>query len=372
MIKISSDFDHGNIRCLSADNPGDIRLEIVEDTQAKFHQWFYYRVNNAASRPLVMKIVNAGTSSYVDGWKGYSACASYDGDSWFRVATRFEDGELTIQHTPDRDELYYAYFAAYPTTRYRKFVSHQIETSGFYHRVLGRTLDGQSIDYFCAGSGPLNFWIIARQHPGEDMGSWWMEGFFAALTDPENAAAQALLEQATVHIVPCMNLDGVARGHLRTNAAGVDLNRAWQNTTVEKSPEVYHVRERMRETGVDFFLDVHGDEAIPNNFLDSAKGIPGWDEDHETRFNRYSKLLLEESRDFQDKDGYPTAAPGKANLDIANSYVAQTWNCLSMTLEMPFKDAAVNPDPVFGWSPERCRSFAAAHVNVMAAYLRDA
>jgi hypothetical protein len=26
-----------------------------------------------------------------------------------------------------------------------------------------------------------------------------------------------------------------------------------------------------------------------------------------------------------------------------------------MTLEMPFKDNADLPDPVYGWSPERCR-----------------
>jgi hypothetical protein len=37
-----------------------------------------------------------------------------------------------------------------------------------------------------------------------------------------------------------------------------------------------------------------------------------------------------------------------------------------MTLEMPFKDASVNPDPVFGWSPPRCRNFAREHLAVMA------
>ena len=35
MIKISSDFDHGNINCLDAANPSDIRLEIEEDGAAK-------------------------------------------------------------------------------------------------------------------------------------------------------------------------------------------------------------------------------------------------------------------------------------------------------------------------------------------------
>ena len=296
----------------------------------------------------------------------YRAVASYDGDDWFRVETAFDGKVLTIRHTPEQDSVSYAYFAAYPATRYRSFIDEVSGHALFERSKLGETLDGQNIDYLQIGTGERQCWVIARQHPGETMGSWWMEGFLPALVDPENKNAKALLEKVRLHIIPCMNLDGAKRGHLRTNAAGVDLNRAWRNTSMDKSPEVYLVREKMRETGVDFFLDVHGDEAIANNFLDGASGIPSWDSRHEALFNRFEALLLEESKDFQTEEGYPAAAPGKANLDIATNYVAETWDCLAMTLEMPFKDATVHPMPETGWSPERCRSFACEHINVMA------
>ena len=304
-----------------------------------------------------------------DGWNEYRAVASYDQESWFRVETAYDGKTLTIRHTPDQDRVYYAYFAAYPAARCKALVETTKQSPLIRHEVLGKTLDGQEIDYFRVGEpgdGKRSFWVNARQHPGETMASWWMEGFLARLTDETDEAAQALRDKAVIHIVPCMNLDGVKRGHLRTNAAGVDLNRAWRNASMDKSPEVFLVRKKMQESGVDFFLDVHGDEAIPNNFLDSAKGIPTWDDRHETLFDRYSTLLLEASKEFQTEVGYPPSAPGKANLDIANSYVAETWNCLSMTLEMPFKDANVNPDPVYGWSPERCRLFARENLAVMA------
>ena len=42
----------------------------------------------------------------------------------------------------------------------------------------------------------------------------------------------------------------------------------------EKSPEVLCVRNAMDETGVDFAMDIHGDEAIPANFLAGFEGIP--------------------------------------------------------------------------------------------------
>lgn len=44
-----------------------------------------------------------------------------------------------------------------------------------------------------------------------------------------------------------MNLDGTWRGHLRTNAAGANLNREWDNPSLERSPEVYYVRQHMDE-----------------------------------------------------------------------------------------------------------------------------
>ena len=34
------------------------------------------------------------------------------------------------------------------------------------------------------------------------------------------------------------------------------------------------VRNRMDATGVDFAMDIHGDEAIPANFLAGFEGIP--------------------------------------------------------------------------------------------------
>lgn len=365
MLTISSDFDSGNIICKDAGNSEDIQLEIKPDGKADFFQWFFFCVEGGEGENLVLRLTNAHGASYQGGWKDYRAVASYDQDEWFRVDTEFDGRELKILHAPEKDKVWYAYFAPYPTSRYRTYIDNIKASPVLSHAVLGKTLDGQEIDYFKAGEGPRQFWVIARQHPGETMGSWWMEGFLERLSDEDDAGAKALLEKATVHIVPCMNLDGAKRGHLRTNAAGKDLNRAWRNATMEESPEVFLVREKMHDSGVDFFLDVHGDEAIPNNFLNSAEGIPSWDERHEKLFKTFSSRMLDISKDFQTKQNYPTPAPGQANLDVANSYVAETWDCLSMTLEMPFKDANVNPDPVHGWSPERCRHFAREHLTVM-------
>ena len=45
-----------------------------------------------------------------------------------------------------------------------------------------------------------------------------------------------------------MNPDGSWRGHLRTNAAGANLNREWASPSAERSPEVLAVRNAMDAT----------------------------------------------------------------------------------------------------------------------------
>ena len=99
-----------------------------------------------------------------------------------------------------------------------------------------------------------------------------------------------LREAATFHVVPNMNPDGSRRGHLRTNAAGVNLNREWHAPSAERSPEVLCVRNAMDRTGVHVAIDVHGDEAIPANFLAGYEGIPSWTEGHGARFYEYAPI----------------------------------------------------------------------------------
>ena len=113
-----------------------------------------------------------------------------------------------------------------------------------------------------------------------------------------------------------MNPDGSFRGHLRTNAVGVNLNREWHAPTPEKSPEVLCVRNAMDESGVDFAMDVHGDEAIPANFLAGFEGIPSHTSRQQKLFELFAETLERISPDFQREQGYEIPAPGQANMTV--------------------------------------------------------
>lgn len=360
-IAIDAEFDSGNIEVHQIEG-ATARLAIPADHLSEFRQWFHFRVTGAKGRELTLKIGDLETSAYPAGWPGYRACVSEDRDFWFRADTSYDKGEnggtLTITYTPESDVVWFAYFAPYSMERHHDLVAETAAAEGVFYRHLGRTLDGQPIDCLDFGEGHKQVWLYARQHPGESMAEWWMEGVLACLTDETDPIARKLRQLCRFHVVPNCNPDGSRRGHLRTNAAGVNLNREWHEPSAEKSPEVLAIRNAMDETGVDFAMDVHGDEAIAANFLAGYEGIPSWTEEHGAKFNRFERIIERRTPDFQTAKGYAKSAPGSANLSMSTTQLAERFGACSMTLEMPFKDNDDLPDPVQGWSPERCRLLA--------------
>lgn len=373
MLKISTQFDGGNVDIIDITDPTNMQLQLPCDNASDFKQWFYYRVQGAAYQNLTMHFSNAHESAFPGGWQHYEAMCSYDRSNWFRVATEYENGTLTIRHTPLANSVYYAYFEPYSYEQHLNLIG-EAQGSGLCQvDDLGSTLQGRDLNLLTIGNqaaSDLKIWITARQHPGETMAEWFIEGFLNRLLDHQDPTARALLDQATFYIVPNMNPDGSALGNLRTNYAGANLNREWQNPTLEYSPEVYYVRQKMHETGVDLFLDIHGDEEIPFVFVAGTEGVPSYNERIADLEQRFKTAFKAASPDFQDEHGYAKDAPGQANLGLATPYVGETFGCLAYTLEMPFTDNHNWPDDDFGWNGQRSLRLGEAALSPILAVLR--
>jgi len=355
-IGIDAAFDSGNIEVLAVAG-ATARLAIRKDRDSNFFQWFHFRVCGADGRDLTLKITGLNASAYPGGWSGYRAAVSQDRQNWLRADTAWDPGEdggtLTIRYRPDGDLAWFAYFAPYSMERHGDLIARFAGMPGFAHSVLGHSIEGQAIDCLTVGTGPKQVWLYARQHPGESMAEWWMEGALALLADPADADSAALRKAATIHLVPNCNPDGSCRGHLRTNAVGVNLNREWHDPSMERSPEVLLVRNAMDATGVDFAMDVHGDEAIPAVFIAGFEGIPSITDRQVALYHRYRDTLAARTPDFQTRLGYPVAGAGRANLAMSTNQIAERFGAVAMTLEMPFKDNDDLPDAETGWSPAR-------------------
>jgi murein tripeptide amidase MpaA len=377
-LSITSNFDAGAIDVLSCERADDIRLRVRRDNQAEFAQWFYFRLTGARDERCVMTFENASACAFPDGWRDYRAVASYDRVSWFRVPTSYDGHALTIDHTPEFDSIYYAYFEPYSEERHTAFIGAVQQLPHATLTELGRTVEGRPVSLLTlgmidGGAPKKNVWIVARQHPGETMAEWFVEGLVKRLAgwgdwagDP---VARRLYDKAMFHIVPNMNPDGSAHGNLRTNAVGANLNREWMAPDAARSPEVLAVRDAIHATGCDLFFDIHGDEGLPYVFVAGSEMLPGFTERQRREQKAFVDAFGVASPDFQHVHGYAASRYREGALKLASKYIGHAFGCLSLTLEMPFKDNANLPDERVGWNGERSAALGAAMLQAILHHL---
>ena len=368
-LTLDCDFDAGNIQVLDTRDPGRTHLAIRPDTHSDHFQWFHFKASGLTpGHTHAFSLDNAGRSSYNKAWSGYQAVASYDQEQWFRIPTRFDGQALVFELNAQHDQAWFAYFEPYSRARHNQLIERARQIPGVELLATGRSVEGRDIPLLRAGDGApgkRKIWLIAQQHPGEHMAEWFMEGLIDRL-QANDAAVRQLLTRADLYLIPNMNPDGAFRGHLRTNFKGRDLNRAWQDANIEHTPEVFFAQTQMKQQGVDLFLDVHGDEEIPFVFTAGCEGNPGYTPRLAALESTFRTTLCSLTADFQTTHGYPLDAPGKANMTLACNAVGEAHDCLSLTLEMPFKDHDDAPNTVTGWSAERSRALAGAVLEAVA------
>lgn len=373
-MRVDTDIEGAKIEVIEATDPRRIRLAVPPDgASPRFRQWFCFGLRGVRGARCEIALENAGACTWARAFAGYRVCASYDGLAWFRVPSAMgDDGALRFALDAKRDGVRFAYFAPWTSDRLAAQVLRARRSRRGEVGILGATPLGAPFPMLRFGrldDGGASVFVIAQQHPGEHMAGWFVEGLVDRLLRTDRVA-RAVLAGATVSIVPRMNPDGVALGNHRTNAAGLDLNRQWADPD-PRAPEVALVRDAMGRRGVDLFLDVHGDETIPHVFTQGCEGIPGRTDRLAALERGFAAALVAATPDYQTKHGYDRDAPGQANLAIAANWVAETFDCLSLTLEMPFKDHLDRPDPRRGWSPERSKALGGAFVEALATQLES-
>jgi len=105
---------------------------------------------------------------------------------------------------------------------------------------------------------------------------------------------------------------------------------------------------------------VAGSETLPNFSAAQAAAQQRFIDDFKTA-----------SPDFQDVHGYPAAPYTDEVLTIASSHITHAFGCLSLTIELPFKDNANDPDEQVGWDGARSARLGAAVLQPVLLSLRS-
>ena len=334
-MEITADFESGNI-LVEAVRGSAATLSIRPDSNADFYQWFYFRAEGVAGEERQLSISNAAGASYPGAWPGFRVLTSPDHVTWQRLPTSYENGVLNFTHADSPDVAYYAFFVPYPEARRRALLTVATGTPGVERRSIGRSLQDRSLDMLVFGeeTGGQRIWVIARQHAGEPMAEWAAEGLVRRLLDPSDEVANELKAKATISVIPNVNPDGSALGNLRANAAGVDLNRSWSRPVIN-NPEVDAVKRTIEHNGVDFFIDLHGDETRPYIWI-VPPGVhldPG-------AARQVLHFELELARLHPELQPPPVGIEGvdAAEAGMSVNYIATTYGCPAWTPELPFPE----------------------------------
>lgn len=174
--------------------------------------------------------------------------------------------------------------------------------------------------------------IIARQHAGEVVASYMVEGLIRFLAGPSRKA-RALREYFIFHIVPMVNVDGVIYGNARCTLAGVDPNRIWVDPNPIMHPVVYALKEYIRKiqdiTTVSLFLDFHGHSQKCGTFFYGCGSI-------DMRNAIFPKIVSLSTIDVK-FDECRWRIPGRGNMKTARHVVYKQFDIqFSYTIEASF------------------------------------
>ena len=287
--------------------------------------------------------------------------------------TSYADGVLTIKLTPPQDVVWIAYFAPYSMERHHDLVTPIAGASrASTIASLGKSLDGQDIDCLTIGEGPLNVWLYARQHPGESMAEWWMEGALEKLTDEDDPVARVLRKRMHLprrpeheprRVAPRAPAHQRRRRQPQPRMACADRPR--------RAPKCCASAMRWtRPASISRWTSTATRRSPPTSSPASRASRRSTDRQQKL-FKLFGETLERLSPDFQREQGYEIPAPGQANMSMSTTQLAERYGCVSMTLEMPFKDNFNLPDEVYGWSPQRSKYLAYACLDALHAILPE-
>ena len=258
---IHTDFEGGVLGRIEKVSDAHFRLGVKgeKDQHGRNRQanWFYFRVDDADPKELTLDLVDLpGEYNFQPNrgavTKDTPPVISYDGRAWKHIETFTYDPEepmMRIRLTPVARRFWIAHVPPYTNENLARLRAEMKRRADFSEQVIGKTPGGRDLLLWTIASEHANrpaVWLMFRQHSWETGSSWAGEGAVRALAG-DDAESRGLRRDIVWKILPLCDPDGVARGGVRFNARGYDLNRNWDVEDPVNMPEITAERNAVRE-----------------------------------------------------------------------------------------------------------------------------
>jgi hypothetical protein len=250
--------------------------EADQDKRNRQASTYYFRVDGAKGEALTLDLVDlVGEYNYRPGTHAVTSktrpVISYDNRTWRHLSAEnleWDDTkkELRIRIKPEADRLWISHVAPYTNHHLQGLLAEVRRSPHARVEGVGRTVEGRAMPLVTIGEGSSSkkvVWLMFRQHSWESGTSWAGEGALRLLVSSEGAK---LRETAVWKAFPMADPDGVARGGVRFNKNGYDLNRNWDLVNPRLMPEIASRKKAIFDwvdggKRIDFFLSLHNTES---------------------------------------------------------------------------------------------------------------
>ncbi len=284
-IAVSTQFEAGSLGKVEHLSPVHLRCSVEgesdQDKRNRQANWYYFQLDGLPQSEIVVDLVNlAGEYNYRPGshsvTKGSRPVYSYDRQRWehftdANVEWDEKEVRLRLKLVPERGRMWIAHVPPYTNQRLRRLLAEMNGKPYLEKQVIGRTVQRRDILLLTVTNpaippaGKKVVWLMFRQHAWEAPTSHVCEGLLRFLLSDDPAAAK-IRDQVIFKIIPVADPDGVARGGVRFNAHGYDLNRNWDAVDPRRMPEIAAQRSAIlgwvdKGGRIDLFIAFHNTES---------------------------------------------------------------------------------------------------------------
>ncbi len=233
----------------------ELHVNLSKENYSYCHSFLFKVKLDQPETDIKIVIDNAGRSSFQKGWYGYRPFISLDFLNWKRLPdSEFRNGQFSFSVDHPTTEFYVAWYPPYSSQMLDEFLSATVKKKNDFE------VWQQKIP--CIRYGDLNkptVIIIGRQHPGESMGSFFIEGLLEELVNGQHMPNLSFL------MFPIVNIEGTRAGNHRLDKNNMDFNRIWDR---EDTFELEVIKNEINKLPTPkLFIDVHGDEVSKVDYI---------------------------------------------------------------------------------------------------------
>lgn len=246
----------------------------LEQENKEFKHNFHIELQKTEETQII--IDNASKSRFKKGWENYKPFISKNNKTWIQAKEGKFNGE-TFSFIIPKGYKYACCYPPYSVEDLENFLKSIKESDVKFEKFA---------NIHCLTIGDKskpNVTLTARMHPGESMGSFFIEGAIEEILKDKS-----ILDKFYFTIIPMCNVSGVKANNHRLTSTGFDMSRQWKRFPADKQNLI--LKNIIPTDNPFLFLDVHGDEVSKMNYIFYNKMKKMSEEQYKTLFSDFTYL----------------------------------------------------------------------------------